>query len=274
MARVLGNTPVQESTTAFDASTPKSQSMPASAATLIPASSSKPSLFIVSDVRLYREGLALSLARHPGATVIGATDTSPAAVTQMIEHKPDVVILDVGGSGSFEFARSLSVDLPSIKIIAFAVNDVEHELLACAAAGFAGCVPRDGSEDDLMAAVENALRGEVQVTPRMAGLLFRQVAALSTRQPASSGSLALTRREREILALVERGMSNKEIAREVRIGSATVKNHVHSILEKLHVRRRGEAAARFRISQHSDASRRQRATLLSDASGPVAYQRV
>ncbi|SED65578.1 two component transcriptional regulator, LuxR family [Rhizobiales bacterium GAS188] len=254
MARGSGNTPFGGSTavmgSGIDASISKSMSTTAP----------RPGLFIISDVRLYREGLVRSLSRQPTVTVIGAADTSPAAISEMSDHKPDVVILDVGGPGSFEFARSVNVNLPGVKIIAFAVSDVEHELLACAAAGFAGYVARDGSEADLIAAVENALRGELSVSPRMASLLFRQVATLSAQQLAPGEPSALTQRERQILALVGQGMSNKEIAREVRIGSATVKNHVHSILEKLQVRRRGEAAARFRMLQHTDSPRRYPAT--------------
>jgi DNA-binding NarL/FixJ family response regulator len=254
MARESGNAPFGRSPAtladAFDASTSKLSSPP----------KSRPGLFIVSGVRLYREGLVRCLSRQSSVTVIGAADTSLAAISGMIDHKPDIVILDVGGPGSFEFARSVNLRLPGAKIIAFAVSDVEHELLACAAAGFAGYVARNGSEDDLISAVANAMRGELQVTPRMASLLFRQVAALSTGRPASSEPSPLTPRERQILTLVEQGMSNKEIAREVRIGSATVKNHVHSILGKLQVRRRGEAAARLRMSRISDAPGWHRAT--------------
>jgi two-component system, NarL family, nitrate/nitrite response regulator NarL len=283
-ARGSGNAPLGGSTAvltnAFDAPTsesvsaprspPTSNSPPPANSSSVPtaasspnsssAPNSRPGLFVVSDVRLYREGLVRSLSRQPSVTVIGAADTSPAALSEMIRHQPDVVILDVGGPGSFEFARSMNVNLPGVKIIAFAVSDTEHELLACAAAGFAGYVARDGSEADLMAAVENALRGELSVSPRMASLLFRQVATLSAQQPAPGEPSALTQRERQILALVGQGMSNKEIAREARIGSATVKNHVHSILEKLQVHRRGEAAARFRMLQHTDNSRRPPAT--------------
>jgi two-component system nitrate/nitrite response regulator NarL len=240
MPRGGGNTPFGGSTAvltnALDASASKSMS----------TTEPRPGLFVISDVRLYREGLVRSLSRQPAVTVIGAADASPAAISEMIGHKPDVVILDVGGPGSFEFASAVNLHLTEVKIIAFAVSDVESELLACAAAGFAGYVTRDGSEADLISAIENTLRGELRVSPRMASLLFRQVAALSAQQ-APGEPPALTQREGQILALVAQGMSNKEIARKVRIGSATVKNHVHSILEKLHVHRRGEAAARFRM---------------------------
>lgn len=218
MARRSGNAPFCGSTAvvnnAFDASVSKSTSTSKSAST----SESKPALFIVSGVRLYREGVVRSLSRQPNVAVIGAADTSPATISEMIDRKPDVVILDVGDPGSFEFAKAVNVNLPGVKIIAFAVGDIEHEVLACAAAGFAGYVARDGSEVDLIAAVESALRGELQVTPRIASLLFRQVAALSAQQLASSEPSALTQREHHILALVAQGSQTRKS--RARFGSA------------------------------------------------------
>jgi DNA-binding NarL/FixJ family response regulator len=134
--------------------------------------------------------------------------------------------------------------MPGVKVIAFAVSEIEDDLIACIEAGIAGFVTRDASIDDLAQSIMNALRDEVICPPRIAGLLFKRVAALS--EAGTPNVQMLTRREREIAELLNEGLSNKEIARNLRIGSATVKNHVHNILEKLHVRRRGEAAARLR----------------------------
>ncbi|MGB9365478.1 MAG: response regulator transcription factor [Xanthobacteraceae bacterium] len=219
----------------------------------------KPRVFIFSDVRLYRGGLVLSLSRQAGIAVVGAAGGSADAVMRAVDARPDIVILDVGGPNSFELARLLHARLPAAKIIAFAVSEIEQDVLACAEAGFAGYVPCDGSEADLMAAIGHAMCDELYCTPRVAGFLFRHLADAAARHsPENPAALtqaaltqaaltqaALTQREREILALLAQGMSNKEIAREVRISGATVKNHVHNILEKLQVRRRGEAAARF-----------------------------
>ena len=203
---------------------------------------STPSVFIFSDVRLYREGLASSLSRQTGISVTGAADISAQSLSHVIKLKPSVIILDVGGSSSFELAKSLFARLPTAKVIAFAVNEIEQDVLACAVAGFAGYVPYDGSEADLMAAIDHAMRDELHCSPRVAALLFRHLAVAS---PSVIDPATLTQREQQILVLLAQGMSNKEIARETQISSATVKNHVHNILEKLQVRRRGEAAARL-----------------------------
>ena len=111
----------------------------------------------------------------------------------------------------------------------------------------------DASVDDLVDAIRKALRGEVICSARVTGLLFQRVAALSEATQAPSNMRPLTRRECEIAKLVNKGMSNKEIARSLRIASATVKNHVHNILEKLQVSRRGAAAAILRGGSRASA---------------------
>jgi DNA-binding NarL/FixJ family response regulator len=133
-----------------------------------------------------------------------------------------------------------------VKVVAFSVAETEDEICECAEAGIAGYVARDGSKEDLIAAVEYAVRGEVICSPRAAACLFRRLAAhvRTTRQRPREA--ALTSREQDIIALIDKGLSNKEIARQLKISLPTVKNHVHNILEKLQVRRRGAAAALLR----------------------------
>jgi DNA-binding NarL/FixJ family response regulator len=153
------------------------------------------------------------------------------------------VLLDVAGAGNIQLSRPLRELLPSVKIVAFAVADREELIIACAEAGISGYVPRTASLEDVVAAVHATIRGELYCSPRTAGLLFSQMALRPRKRAPAAVLYVLTQREKEILALVEQGFSNKEIGRSLRIGHATVKNHVHSILSKLQVRRRGEAAA-------------------------------
>jgi two-component system, NarL family, nitrate/nitrite response regulator NarL len=96
--------------------------------------------------------------------------------------------------------------------------------------------------EDLVAVVLHALRDELVCTPRIAGLLFSRVATLSRGSTATPLDLPLTQREREIAALVVCNLHNKEIARRLRLGPATIKNHVHNILKKLNIHRRGDIA--------------------------------
>jgi DNA-binding NarL/FixJ family response regulator len=155
-------------------------------------------------------------------------------------------LLDLAMAESRDLVRELQAAGLSVKVVAIGLIEAEGEVLSCAEVGVAGYVPREGSLEDLVAAVESVGRGELLCSPQVAGSLLRRLAALALeRGPASEGP-RLTLREREIVGLIDQGLSNKDIARQLGIEVATVKNHVHSILEKLSVRRRGEAAAKIR----------------------------
>ena len=138
---------------------------------------------------------------------------------------------------------------PATKVVALTVADVDQEVLSCAEAGVTGFVTRDGSLADLIAAVEAAQRGELFCSPRMAASLLRRVSALAREGPSTP---RLTDRESEVLAYLERGLTNQAIAQALGIEVPTVKNHVHSILEKMRVKRRGEAASVWRRAAGRD----------------------
>jgi two-component system nitrate/nitrite response regulator NarL len=216
------------------------------------------SLLIVADVRLYREGLGTSLGRREHLTVLGVAGSREAALALVASGPPDVVVLDMATRDSLAIARAISSAAPSVKIIAFAVEELDREILACGEAGVAGWVTREGSMDDLVAMIESVAREELLCSARMAATLFRRLASL-TRTPQAAADL-LTAREREIAALIDRGFSNKVIAQRLNIEVATVKNHVHSILAKLHVSTRGEAAA----SRRDQGPSRSRRSMLSE----------
>jgi DNA-binding NarL/FixJ family response regulator len=199
-------------------------------------------LFVLSDVRLLREGLVLALSTQPSVLEVrsSALSVSAAAIT---EFEPDVVLLDAAERGSLELALPLRQILPNTRIVAFALADIDEAIIACAKAGISGYVSRTGSIEDVVVAVDAACRDELYCSPRTSALLFKHMATLVRTRGPVTGPEVLTHREKEIVALLEQGLSNKEIARFLRIGNATVKNHIHNILSKLQVRRRGEAAA-------------------------------
>jgi two-component system nitrate/nitrite response regulator NarL len=201
-------------------------------------------VFIVSDVRLLCDGLALALSQQPSLHVVGSADLT-VAPTQITALHPDVVLLDIGTPGGLDMPPIFRQVLPDVKVVAIAVNDVEQEVFACAEARVSGFVSRNGSIQDLVAAVHCAVRNELVCSPRIAALLFGKVATLRSETIGERSNGGLTRREHEIVSLMTQGLSNKEIARQLRIQNATVKNHIHSILGKLQVRRRGEVAARM-----------------------------
>ncbi len=200
-----------------------------------------PRVYVVSDVRLYREGLTGSLAGQPGVEVLGAGGCAEV-LSEIGSLQPEVMLLDLGARDSLAMPRHARLIVPTLRVVAYAVAEVEADVLACAEAGICGYVPQNGSIEDLVAAVQRAVRGELVCSPRIAALLFSRVASLSSGREIVSGDAPLTSRERQIAALVARGLPNKEIARRLRLGNATIKNHVHNILQKLNLQRRGEIA--------------------------------
>jgi len=204
---------------------------------------------VVSDVRLYREGLAGALARRETITVVGTASSVAEALDQVGSLEPDVVVFDMATRGSLDGIRALAARAPGCKIVAFAVDELESEIVSCAEAGVAGYVPCEASIDDLAATVEGVSREESPCSPRVAATLFRRIAALASGSGhASSSGAVLSNREQQILMLIRNGLSNKEIALKLTIEVATVKNHVHSLLGKLGVTTRAEAAAQHQLA--------------------------
>jgi DNA-binding NarL/FixJ family response regulator len=198
-----------------------------------------------------REGLALLLTRDGSVIVVGAA-AGNAAATHIAELRPDVVLLDAALDDMPGCAHRLRDAADRIKIVAFALGDVDQELIACAEAGVSAFVGRDGSHQDLLRAIDQARRGEFTVSPHQARLLLGRIAELA--ESGSQPPAKLTRRQREIVPLIERGLSNKEIARQLSVETATIKNHVHNILEKMRLRSRGEVGARVRASRTPSGS--------------------
>ena len=203
-------------------------------------------VLIVCDVRLYREGLERILHVHDRIRVIGTAASRQEVLAFLGDYTPAVILVDMATDESPLTVRQILEVAPKVKVVALAMANTETALLTCAEAGIAGYVRREGTLDELVESIEAAERGEFRCTPNHAGLLLRQVHTLATEHSRFQDILCLTARETRVLELVEAGLSNKEIACALFIEVATVKNHVHNILEKLQVKRRGEAAALLR----------------------------
>ena len=202
--------------------------------------------FIVADIRLYREGLAQVLQQDGRITVVGTAASVGVALSELAALQPHVLLLDMVSPNALAGVGAITDAFPGVQVVALGVAETEKDVVACAEAGVAGYVPRDGSVEDLVAAVESAGRREFQCSPRVAATLVRRVARLAAERDAWPEGARLTTRELEVLYLIDEGLSNKQIASQLFIEVATVKNHVHNILAKLHARTRGEAAARMR----------------------------
>ena len=201
-------------------------------------------VLVAADIRLYREGLAEVLRQK--FQVVGTTGNLRQTLKRVRDGGFDVILLDTMMSGSLSAIKLIVAIDPRIKVVALTVPNVEATVVACAEAGISGYVLRDASLTDLFDAIGAAMRGELTCSPRIAKCLLRRVNVLAADRPSSLHSPRLTSRELEIVELIDGGLSNKDIAKELRIAVSTVKNHVHNILRKLHTHRRGAAAAQLR----------------------------
>jgi two-component system, NarL family, nitrate/nitrite response regulator NarL len=201
---------------------------------------------ILSDVRLYREGLAQALGSHSGLVVVGTATSPDEAIRMATELLPSVILIDHALPDVLHAVRLLGAALVSARVVVLGVVESDQSVLACAEAGVAGYVPREASLEDLVDTIECASRGELRCSPQLGVTLLRQLALRATGADAAASRPPLTSREVEIVRLIEHGLSNKEIASRLGIQVATVKNHVHNLLEKLRIHRRAEAADRLR----------------------------
>jgi DNA-binding NarL/FixJ family response regulator len=203
-------------------------------------------VFVVSAVALYREGLAAMLDARRGIEVLGAAADPEEAVQAVVNQpEPPIVVLDMATSEGVETGRQLA-DLPGVRVLGITVANRERSVIECAESGVSGFLTTDASVDELAAAIERVAHGEQSCPPSTAGMLLRRLATLARDRPSPAPAGVLTSRELEIANLVERGLSNKQIAQRLCIELPTVKNHVHHILDKLGVHRRAEAAALVR----------------------------
>jgi two-component system, NarL family, nitrate/nitrite response regulator NarL len=210
---------------------------------------------IVSGLRLLRDGLAEALTRSTAMIVSATVPDAERARLAIVDHDPGIILIDIAVRDSLALVRAIRNVPRGPRIVVFAVSDLEEALFPYIEAGIDGYVARDGSIADVVAAVASVGRGETIVSPKLAASLFQRLAGQHRRKEMGSSATAesgLTLREQQILSLLEQGMTNKEIARSLGIELATVKNHVHHVLEKLKVSRRGQAAARARDRGRAD----------------------
>ncbi|MEU5850914.1 response regulator transcription factor [Saccharopolyspora shandongensis] len=201
-------------------------------------------LIIVAATRFYREGLALALQNVDGFVVVSTLARPEELESDLTAREHAVVLLDIANLPEGpSVVISLLARNPELRIIALGVSEQESDIIAYAELGAAGYLTRDHSISELVRTIESVANGELRCSPRVAAALRRRVVELSAELQPSPNSGVLSRRESEVAVLLEQGLSNQEISRQLCIALATVKNHVHNILDKLGLQRRAEAAA-------------------------------
>jgi two-component system, NarL family, nitrate/nitrite response regulator NarL len=211
-------------------------------------------VYILGHVRLYRECFELYFAGTPSVSVVGSAPNSVGALESLRRIGPEVLLLDLGLEVSLRVASMVRAALPNIRLVVLGLSGTVPEVIACAESGATGYVTSEDTLSDLVVTIERAARGETFCPPSVTATLFERIAALASTQQFQpvKPNQRLSGREVEILSLIERGLSNKEIARTLCIATATVKNHVHNVLSKLQVRRRADAT--FYLARQTEAA--------------------
>jgi two-component system, NarL family, response regulator LiaR len=194
-------------------------------------------LLLVDDHAVVRQGLRMFLSLDPDFEIVGEAADGNAALKLARELQPDVVLMDLlmPGMDGIEATGILRREMPDIEVIALTSVLEDSSVVGAIRAGAIGYLLKDTEANELIRSIKAAAEGQVQLSPQAAARLMREV-----RAPESPE--ALTERETEVLRLLAQGQSNKEIARQLSIGEKTVKTHVSSILGKLNVSSRTQAA--------------------------------
>lgn len=210
---------------------------------------SSETFLLVDDNTLLRASLAklISLWR-PGATVAEASN-GREGIEKALELRPDVIMMDIRmpECNGVEATRAIKASLPETTVIMLTVSNQDDDLFEAIRSGAHGYLLKNMRPDQLFERLEDALSGEAVIDPTMAKRVLQLLVSQAHRSSEKTKQTELTPREIEVLEAVGRGASNREIADELFISVGTVKNHIHNILEKLHLKNRTQAAGYARM---------------------------
>ena len=204
-------------------------------------------VLLIEDNRLLREGITSMLNEQPDIRVISATGNGDA-LDKARQIKPQVVLLDLGlrNQNSLRIAELIKKDFPKAEIVVMDLIPVQAEVVEYVKAGVSGFILKDATIDDFLHTIRSVAKGKKVLPPSLTGSLFSQIveyAVHSGKADRLMKAVKLTKREHEVVDLIARGMSNKDIARELNIAVHTVKSHVHNTLDKLALHTRLELAS-------------------------------
>jgi DNA-binding NarL/FixJ family response regulator len=203
-------------------------------------------IIVLTPVRLLGDGLAACFRSRPDLSVLAVVDDLAALREALATSDAHVVLIDVTQGVDLFDVRAIAAEWSEVALVALGLDEQRQEVIRCGKAGFAGYVARDASIDTLCKALSEIVAGRLACSPEISGSLLRALFRRDSRSAEPDIDLALTRREREVLELLGRGLSNKEIGCELCLSVATVKHHVHHVLEKLKLPRRAQAMRRVR----------------------------
>jgi DNA-binding NarL/FixJ family response regulator len=203
-------------------------------------------LIVVTAIRLFGEGLASCFLGHAEIS-LQATVPDLQRLRQALDlTEVDIVLIDVTQGVDLDEVRAIASERTDIALVALGLQEQRQDVIRCGRAGFSGYIARSASVDELCQALSDVSSGRLACSAEISGGLLRALFRMDGRAQAKDMDDALTRREGEVLQLIGRGLSNKEIARDLSLSLATVKHHVHHVLQKLKLPRRAQAMRRVR----------------------------
>jgi DNA-binding NarL/FixJ family response regulator len=201
-------------------------------------------LVLVDDHEVVRLGLKTLLERHPQFEVIGEAGNARDAIDLVAQIKPDVVLMDIRlpGTSGIEACEEITKNNPDTKVIILTSYAEDDMLFSAIRAGASGYVLKQIGGEDLVKAIESVGRGEALLDPAVTQRVIQEVRR-AVKEEEASAFVNLSQQERHVLIAVSEGRTNREIAKALFLGEGTVRNYVSSILSKLGVSNRAEAAA-------------------------------
>ena len=204
----------------------------------------KQRIILVDDHEVVRLGLKSLLERHPQFEVVGEANSARDALEQVAALEPDVVVMDIRlpGTSGIEACEQIVDQYPNTKVIMLTSYAEDEMLFSAIRAGASGYVLKQIASEELVKAIEAVGRGEALLDPAVTQRVFQEVRR-AVKEEEASAFAHLSQQEKHVLLLVSEGKTNREIAKNLFLGEGTVRNYVSSILSKLGVNNRAEAAA-------------------------------
>lgn len=201
---------------------------------------------VLTPTRLLGDGLAACFSMRSEINVLAVVSDLSTLKQVVAEKNPQLVLIDVTQGIDLYDVRSIAMEHPQVALVALGLMEQRQDVIRCGRAGFTGYVARDASMDALCKALTDVVQGRLACPAEISCGLLRALFRNDAGPHESASNPMMTRREGDVLYLIGQGLSNKEIARELSLSVATVKHHVHNILDKLNLAGRAQAMRRVR----------------------------
>jgi DNA-binding NarL/FixJ family response regulator len=198
---------------------------------------SKTRILLIEDNRLLRDGLTSMINGQADMKVVAASGGDVHTMLKARTAKPQVILVDLGlrNQDGLQIVRSVNAELPGVKVIGMGLIPTQRDIVEFVEGGASGFILKDATVKDFLMTIRSVVHGQKVIPPPLTGSLFSHVIEHALRKGGGrlDNAVKMTKREREIIALIADALTNKEIARQLNIATYTVKSHVHNILEKL-----------------------------------------